>query len=111
MVLRKNRHIMEDTHSLIFEMRVPKLFWGDAVLTACHLINCMPSSVLHGTIPFSLLFPSQVLFSLPPKVFWCVCFVCDHCPNMTKLDPKAIKCLFVGYSCSQKGYRYSPDLK
>lgn len=108
---RKNRHLMEVTHALLFEMHVPKPFWKDAVFT-CNLINRMPSYVLHRTVPFSLLFPSQILFSLPPRVFGCVCFVCDHRPNMTKLDPKAIKCLFVCYFHTQKGNCcYSADLK
>ncbi|XP_075076753.1 uncharacterized protein LOC142163374 [Nicotiana tabacum] len=32
--------------------------------------------------------------------------------QVTKLDPKALKCVFLGYSHLQKGYRcYSPDLK
>ena len=30
---------------------------------------------------------------------------------MTELDPKALKCVFLGYSRFQKGYRcFSPDL-
>nr|XP_016508462.1 PREDICTED: uncharacterized protein LOC107826040 [Nicotiana tabacum] len=34
------------------------------------------------------------------------------CKWVTKLDPKALKCVFLGYSRLQKGYRcYSPDLK
>ena len=41
---------------------------------------------------------------LPLKVFGCVCFVKDSRPSVGKLDPKAVKCVFVGYSATQKGY-------
>ncbi|RVW46337.1 Retrovirus-related Pol polyprotein from transposon TNT 1-94 [Vitis vinifera] len=40
---RKNRHLLEVVRSLMFSMNVPKLFWGQAVLTAAYLINRMPS--------------------------------------------------------------------
>ncbi|RVW63312.1 Retrovirus-related Pol polyprotein from transposon TNT 1-94 [Vitis vinifera] len=40
---RKNRHLSEVARSLMFSMNVPKLFWGQAVLTAAYLINRMPS--------------------------------------------------------------------
>ncbi|RVW12206.1 Retrovirus-related Pol polyprotein from transposon TNT 1-94 [Vitis vinifera] len=40
---RKNRHLLEVAISLMFSMNVPKLFWGQAVLTAAYLINRMPS--------------------------------------------------------------------
>ncbi|RVW79952.1 Retrovirus-related Pol polyprotein from transposon RE2 [Vitis vinifera] len=42
---RKNRHLLEVARSLMFSMNVPKLFWGQAVLTAPYLINRMPSRV------------------------------------------------------------------
>ncbi|RVW29262.1 Retrovirus-related Pol polyprotein from transposon TNT 1-94, partial [Vitis vinifera] len=40
---RKNKHLLEVARSLMFSMNVPKLFWGQAVLTAAYLINRMPS--------------------------------------------------------------------
>ncbi|KAG7990862.1 hypothetical protein I3843_02G045900 [Carya illinoinensis] len=108
----KNRHLLDVTQALLLHMHVPKRFWRDGVLTACHLINRMPSSVLNGSSPFSALFPSSSPFSLPPKIFGCVCFVHNLGPGFDKLDPRSTKCLFVGYSRTQKGYRcYSPALR
>ncbi|KAJ9701155.1 hypothetical protein PVL29_006480 [Vitis rotundifolia] len=92
---RKNRHLVETARTILLHSNVPFRFWGDVVLTACYLINHMPSSVLHDQIPHSLLFPDQPLYFLPPRVFGCTCF----------LSAKAMKCLFVGYSRLQKGYR------
>ena len=43
------------------------------------------------------------------KVFGCIAYV--HVPDelRTKLDPKVEKCVFIGYSLEQKGYRcYNP---
>ena len=51
---RKNCHLIETARTLFLHYHVPFRFWGDAVLTACYLINRMPSSVLHAQIPHSL---------------------------------------------------------
>ncbi|RVX12228.1 Retrovirus-related Pol polyprotein from transposon TNT 1-94 [Vitis vinifera] len=102
---RKNRHLVETARTLLLHSHVPFRFWGDAVLTACYLINRMPSSVLHDQIPHSLLFPDQPLYFLPPRVFGCTCFVHILTPGQDKLSAKAMKCLFLGYSRLQKGYR------
>ncbi|KAL4032883.1 hypothetical protein IC575_005966 [Cucumis melo] len=109
---RKNRHLLETTRALSFQMHVSKTFWVDAVSTACFLINRMPSSLLNGDIPYRVLFPTKSLFPIAPKIFGCVCFVRDVSPHHTKLDPKSLKCIFLGYSRVQKGYRcYRPTLK
>ena len=83
---------------------------GDALLTATYLINRMPSRVLDFKTPLEALSPplsaSKGVF---PKVFGCVCFVHVHGPPQGKLDPRALKCVFVGYSPTQKGYKcYHP---
>ncbi|CAH9142653.1 unnamed protein product [Cuscuta epithymum] len=102
---RKNRHLLETARALLFQMNVPKQFWADAVSTSCFLINRMPSSVLDGKAPYQCLFPNKELFPIPPKTFGCTCFVRDVNPHRTKLDPKSLKCIFLGYSRVQKGYR------
>ena len=107
---RKNRHLVETTCTLFLHHNVPQRFWGDAILAACYLINRMPSFVLYDQIPHSILLPTQPLFYLHPRVFGCVCFVHILTHGQDKLSAKATKCVFLGYSCLQKGYcYYSPD--
>ena len=93
-------------------MHAPKHFWVDAVSTACFLINRMSSSVLNWATPYHQLFPNNPLFPIDPKVFGCTCYVQDVRPKVSKLNPKSFKCIFVGYSRIQKGYRcYCPTIR
>jgi transposase InsO family protein len=106
---RKNRHILEVARSLMFTMNVPKFLWSEAVLTATYLINRTPSRILGMKTPCEMLIGENT-FVVPPKVFGCTCFVRDHRPSVNKLDPRAVKCIFVGYSSGQKGYKcWSPN--
>ena len=109
-VERKNRHLIKTARTLLLHYHVPFPFWGNTILIACYLINRMPSPVLHDQIPHSLLFPNQPLYFLPPHVFGCTCFVHILTPGQDKFSAKAMKCIFLGYSRLQKGYRcYSPQ--
>ncbi|RVW77215.1 Retrovirus-related Pol polyprotein from transposon RE1 [Vitis vinifera] len=63
---RRNRHLVETARSILLHSNVPFRFWEDVLLTACYLINRMPSSVLHDQIPHSLLFLDQPLYFLRP---------------------------------------------
>ena len=109
---RKNRHLLEAARPLLFQMNVPKHFWDDTVSTACFFINRMPSSVLNWATPYPQLFPNKLLFPIDPKAFGCICFVRVVRPQVSKLDLKSLKCIFVGYSRVQKGYRcYCPTLR
>ena len=95
---RKNRHLLEVTRAIMIERNVPKIFWGDAILTVAYLINRMPSKVLNFSTPIQKLletYPnSPLIHTLPPKTFGCVVFV--HKQAEGKLDPRAEKCIFVG---------------
>ena len=72
----------------------------------------MPSLVLNWDTPYHVLFLNKRLFPIEPRVFGCTCFVRDVYPYVFKLDPKSLKCIFLGYSRVQKGYRcYCPSLR
>ncbi|RVW78478.1 Retrovirus-related Pol polyprotein from transposon TNT 1-94 [Vitis vinifera] len=89
---RKNRHLLEVARSLMFSMNVPKLFWGQAVLTAAYLINRMSFRVLKFQTPCQTLlksFPTTRLIStVPPKIFGCSVFVHINQQHRSKLDPR-----------------------
>ncbi|CAJ2647123.1 unnamed protein product [Trifolium pratense] len=47
--------------------------------------------------------------NLIPRIFGCKSFVHIHSDGRGKLDPRALKCVFIGYSSTQKGYKcYHP---
>ena len=90
-------------------MNVPKNFWGEAVLTATYLIDRMPSQVLKFKTPCQTLlscYPNtRIINTISPKIFGRTVFVHDYSQHRSKLDPKAIKCIFLGYSPRQKDYK------
>ena len=86
-------------------MHVPKHFWADVVSIACFFINRMSSSVLNWVTSFQTLFPHKSLFPIEPQVFGCTCFLQDARSHVSKRNPKSLKCIFLGYSRVQKGYK------
>lgn len=114
---RKNRHLLEVGRALMFIMGVTKHFWCDVVLTAAYLINGMSLRVLNFKTPLDTLrtvYPlSKIFCSFPPPVLNCVAFFHLHSQNRGKLDPRAFRCVFLGYSPIEKGYKcyYPPTRK
>ena len=105
---RKNMHIAEVARALMAEKNMPHCYWAEAVSRAVYIMNRTPTAAVHDVTPeekFSTRKPD--LSHL--KVFGCIAYV--HVPDelRTKLDPKAEKCVFIGYSLEQKGYKcYNP---
>ena len=54
---------------------------------------------------FLILKLSLLFFLLLILKFKCIAFVHVHSHNHDKLNPRAIKCLFLGYTVTKRGYR------
>ncbi|KAL6277717.1 hypothetical protein ACE6H2_021318 [Prunus campanulata] len=113
---RRNRQLLEVTRAFLIHHNVPKYLWGEALQSAMYVINRVPSSVLGFQTPLQVLQAKMKTMppvtNLPPKVFGCVAYVHLLPHQRSKLDPCAIKCLFVGYASHQKGYRcYHPPTR
>ena len=104
----KNRHILEVARALCFTMHVPKRFWADAIMIVVFLINRMFVRVINYQTPLRMLsqfhsIPSVLNLCL--RIFGCNCYIHVHSHSRDKLDLHALKCVFLGYSNSQKGYK------
>ena len=112
---RKNRHLLEVAHAMMFQMNIPNVLWGEVVLTKSYFINRKPTHLLKYETLINTLkqcfTASHNLFSfLNPKVFGYTTFV--HGQNCSKFDPRAHKCIFLGYYLTRKGYKcYHPQLR
>ena len=104
---RANRTIFEAGRSLLYAKHVPLELWGEAIACAVYSLNRVSNSKSTTT-------PHELWYGQKPnishlRIFGSVAFV--HIPkvNRRKLDPKSIKCFFVGYAINQKAYRcWSP---
>ena len=102
-VERKNRHLLDVVRTLLLESFVPSSFWVEALSTTVYLINRLPSRVLDFASPYYRLYHHHPNY-LDMHTFGCVCFV--HLPSHEhhKLFAQFVKCAFMGYRISHKGY-------
>ena len=90
------------------EKNMSQYFWAEAVFPVVYIMNKTPSIVVHDVTPEKR-FPSTKPDLSHLKVFDCIAYVHVSDERRTKLDPKAEKCVFIGYSLEQKGYKcYNP---
>ncbi|KAK3880875.1 hypothetical protein Pcinc_014673 [Petrolisthes cinctipes] len=101
---RMNRTLVEQIRAMLIDSGLPHRFWAEALSTACYLKNRSPARALKGKTP------CQALMGKKPtvhhlRVLGCVCYA--HVPKdeRRKLDPKSVKCIFLGYGSEVKGYR------
>jgi transposase InsO family protein len=100
---RKNRTLMEGARTMLVESGLPKSFWAEAVNTANYVFNRIADKRTKKS-------PYEGMFKEKPKLtrfheFGCDVYAMVPDEKRRKLDDKAEKMKFIGYSEESKGYR------
>ncbi|KAE8681667.1 GDSL esterase/lipase [Hibiscus syriacus] len=86
-----------------------KEFWARALVYACHLFNCLPSTAIGGKTPLGKWFGEPATDYDSLHVFGSTVY---YHVKESKLDPKAKKVIFIGITSGVKGYRlWCPETK
>ena len=101
---RFNRTLIEKVRSMLADSELPHSFWAEALSTAAYLVNRSPTKTLDDITPFEAWYGKKPNVN-HLRVFGCLTYI--HIPKdeRKKLDPKAKRCIFLGYGTSRKGYR------
>ena len=98
---RMNRTILDKVRCLLIGSGLSQSFWGEAATTAVYLINRSPSSAINLKTPEEL-WTGRAPNLKHLRVFGCACYAHQ---SEGKLEPRALKGVFLGYPLGVKGYR------
>lgn len=89
---------------MIFEKKLPKSFWAEAINTAVYLQNRLPTRAIKGMTPV------EAWGGIKPsvrhlKVFGSLCYTHVPVVKRSKLDERAERGILIGYSSKSKGYK------
>jgi hypothetical protein len=89
---------------MLNEKKLPNYFWAAVVVTIVYIMNRTPIAIVHGNTPEEKFIGKKPDVS-HLRVFGCILYVHVLNGKRSKLDPKVKKCILIGYSLQQKGYR------
>nr|GEY52679.1 retrotransposon protein, putative, Ty1-copia subclass [Tanacetum cinerariifolium] len=109
---RRNRTLLDMVRSMISQTTIPKSFWDYALEIAAHILNMIPTKKVEKT-------PYEVWQEKAPKLSYLKVWGCealvkrDTLTKSDKLEPRSIKCIFIGYPKETMGYSffYPPENK
>ena len=104
MAERKNRTLKEMVNSMMSYSGLAEGFWGEAILTACYLLNRVPCKRNKVT-------PYELWHGHPPelsylRVWGCRAVVRATDPKRKTLGEKGFDSIFIGYAENSKCYRF-----
>lgn len=101
---RKYRHVLEMSRTRRFQAALPLIYWGDCVMTIAYVINRLTVLDLKNKTHYEVLYKKIPEYK-HLKVTGCLAFACNLEHSTQKFNPRGVRCVFMGYSPTQKGYK------
>lgn len=103
-VERRNRTLLEMTHSILKHMSIPNYLWGEAVRHSTYLINRVATRSLSSSVPY------EVLKGRKPnlehvRVFGCLSYARTEAVGRKKLDDRSRSLVHLGTEPESKAYQ------
>jgi len=96
-----NKTILERVRCMLSHVNLPKSFWAKVVSTTIYCTNRSPSTAIGFKTPHEAWSGMKVDYS-ELKTFGYIAYA--HL-KQDKLEPRALKCIFLGYLLGVKGYK------
>lgn len=90
--------------ALLHHAALPLKFWGESVLMATQVINKLLTSLFDWKCPLHVL-TNHMSDYTQLRVFGCLYFAINTNPHKRKFEPRANKCIFLGYLPNCKGFK------
>lgn len=108
-VERRNHTVVEMSRSYLKEMKVPSMFWGEAVHHSIYVLNRLPTRALSGQTPYE-----AWTWEKPEighiRVFGCTTHMKIPSIHTKKLDNRSKQVVNFGKEPGTKAYRlYDPE--
>ncbi|KAK9724038.1 hypothetical protein RND81_05G043600 [Saponaria officinalis] len=101
---RKNRVLKEMVNSMLSYSGLSDGFWGEAMLTACYLLNRIPNKRNNDTL-YELWYKKKPRLNYL-RVWGCRTVVRLPDPKIKTLGEMDIDSIFIGYAAHSKAYRF-----
>jgi transposase InsO family protein len=98
---RLNRTLLEKLRALMFQHRIPKAVWSEAIRTAAYLRNVTPQAAKKAS-------PYEMFYGKKPDVAHLRVYGCKvsvHVREGARDKPVSEECAMVGYAQNSKAYR------
>ena len=91
-------------NSMLNSLGLPHYMWAEALLTTNTILNTIPHKKTSKS-PYEL-WKGKLPSYKKLKVWGCLANVQVPLPKWTKLRPKTIDCVFIGYASNSSAYRF-----